>query len=324
MAGGRKVVLPGGSGYLGRHLARRLRDRGDEVVVLTRGPGGERDGLRHVTWDGTTVGPWAAELEGADAIVHLAGRRVDVRPTRRNITTLIRSRVEPVVAVGRALEQLTAPPPVWVQVATLAIFGDAGDEVLDESSVPSGVGPAQMVTVALAWEHAFRTAARCERAVLLRCGVAIGPEDPATDQLTRLARLGLGGPIGSGRQWLSWIAPDDLLDVLERAVDDDGLDGLYHVASPNPVRNRELMAAIRKRVGRRRGLPSPAPLARIGAWSMGSDPALALTGRRALPARLQREGHRFAHPTIDAALAHASDQTSSPPTAGGRQTPRGR
>ena len=305
MARGRKAVLPGGSGYLGGHLARRLRDRGDEVVVLTRGPAGERDGIRHVSWDGTSVGAWAAELEGADAIVHLAGRRVDVRPTRRNVATLVRSRVEPVVAVGRALEQLTSPPPVWVQVATLAIFGDAGDELLDETSVPSGIGPAQMVAVALAWEHAFNAVAGCERSVLLRCGVAIGPEDPATAQLTRLARLGLGGPIGSGRQWLSWIALDDLLDVLERALDDEGMEGLYHVTSPNPVRNHELMAAIRETVGRRRGLPSPAPLTRLGAWSMGSDPELALTGRRAVPARLQRDGHRFAQPTIEQALAAA-------------------
>jgi uncharacterized protein len=324
MADGRKVVLPGGSGYLGRHLARRLRDRGDEVVVLTRGPAGERSGVRHVAWDGRDVGPWASELEGADAIVHLAGRRVDVRPTRRNIDTLIRSRVEPVVAVGRALQQSTAPPPVWVQIATLAIFGDTGDETLDETSVPSGIGPAQMVTVALAWEHAFRTAAKSERAVLLRCGVTIGPGDPATAQLTRLARLGLGGPIGSGRQWLSWIALDDLLDVLERALDEDGMDGLYHVTSPNPVRNRELMAAIRKTVGRRRGRPSPAPLTRMGAWIMGSDPELALTGRRALPDRLQSDGHRFALPTIDAALARANSQTPAASMGRHRQASRER
>lgn len=313
MPTGRKVVLPGGSGYLGRHLAGRLRDRGDEVVVLTRGRAGQRDGIRYVSWDGRTVGEWASELERADAIVHLAGRRVDVRPTRRNVEELIRSRVEPVVAVGRALEEVAAPPPVWVQVATLAIFGDAGDELLDETSVPSGIGPAQMVTVALAWEHAFRTVVGCERAVLLRCGVAIGAEDPATAQLTRLARLGLGGPIGGGRQWLSWIALDDLLGVLERALDDEDMDGLYHVTSPNPVNNRELMAAIRETVGRRRGLPSPAPLTRIGAWSMGSDPELALTGRRAVPARLEREGHRFTHPTIEQALqADQHRRTTTP------------
>jgi uncharacterized protein len=308
MPSGQKVVLPGGRGYLGSHLARRLRDRGDEVVVLTRGPAEERDGIRRVSWDGRSVGAWVDELEGADAIVHLAGRRVDVRPTRRNIATLIRSRVEPVVAVGRALKQVAAPPPVWVQVATLAIFGDTGDEILHETSVPSGIGPVQMVTVALAWEHAYGTVAGCDRAVLLRCGVAIGPDDPATSQLTRLARLGLGGPIGSGRQWLSWIALDDLLDILERAIDDQSMDGLYHVTSPNPVRNHDLMAAIRETVERRRGLPSPAPLTRIGAWSMGSDPELALTGRRALPARLEHEGHRFTHPTIEQALEATQDR----------------
>jgi uncharacterized protein len=313
----RKVVLPGGSGYLGRHLARRLRARGDDVVVLTRGTDGERDGIRYVSWDGRTVGEWASELEGADAIVHLAGKRVDVRPTRSNIHELVRSRVESVIAVGRALRERSFPPPVWVQVATLAIYGDAGEQLLDETVVPSGIGPPQMVGVALAWEHAFGAVAACQRPVLLRCGVAIGPADPAIEQLTRLARLGLGGPIGTGRQWLSWIALDDLLTVVERAIDDQQMAGLYHVTAPNPVRNRELMAAIRRAVGRRQGLPSPAPLTWLGAWLLGSDPQLALTGRRATPARLAREGHRFAYPTLAQALA-ATD-ISHPP---GRRTTR--
>jgi uncharacterized protein len=311
-------VLPGGSGYLGRHLARRRRAHGDEVVVLTRGRAGERDGIRYVSWDGRTVGEWAVELEGAHAVVHLAGQRVDVRPTRGNIHELVRSRVEPVVAVGRALEQLAVPPPVWVQVATLAIHGDAGEQLLDETVVPSGVGPPQMVGVALAWEHAFRAVAACRRTVLLRCGVAIGPADPATEQLTRLTRLGLGGPIGTGRQWVSWIALDDLLTVVERAIDDEQMAGLYHVTTPNPVRNRELMAAIRRTVGRRHGLPSPALLTWLGAWLLGSDPQLALTGRRAIPARLEREGHRFTYPTIAQALTAAG---MSHPPPGQRTTP---
>jgi uncharacterized protein len=301
-----KVVLPGGTGYLGRLLAPRLRDRGSEVVVLTRGPAGERDGIRHVSWDGQRLGPWVQELKGADAIVHLAGQRVDTRPTRRNVDGLIRSRVDSVRVVGEALAGLERPPGVWVQLATLAIFGEGGDAPLDESVSPSGIGPRQMVTVALAWENAFQVAsARCHRSVLLRSGIAIGPDDPATRQLARLARIGLGGRIGSGRQWVSWIALDDLLAVVEHALDDEGMAGTYHVAAPNPVRNAELMAAVRQTVGRRFGLPSPAAVTRVGAWLLGSDPALALTGRRAVPRRLAEHAFTFTNPTIQQALRTA-------------------
>jgi uncharacterized protein len=172
--------------------------------------------------------------------------------------------------------------------------------------VPSGIGPRQMVTVALAWERAYALASSAvDRRVLLRCGVAIGPGDPALAQLTRLARFGLGGRIGSGRQWVSWIALDDLLATLERAIDDEAMTGLYHVTAPNPVRNAEMMAIVRRVVGRSFGLPSPTPLTRLGAWLLGSDPALALTGRRGVPGRLQQHGTDFAWPTLEPAV-HAA------------------
>lgn len=291
----RRIVVPGGTGFLGRTLGARLVARGDEVVVLTRGSAGRRDGMQLVHWDGQTLGAWVDALEGADAVVHLTGKRVDCRPTRRNIAALIRSRVQPVRLVGRALHRLTAPPPVWVQSSTLAIFGDGGDEVITESTPVSGVGPPQMAQVALAWERAFAEAtADVDRAVLLRMGIAVGgDDDPATQRLAGLARLGLGGPVGDGRQWLSWVGLEDLLTVMQRAIEDPSMRGLYHVTAPEPVRNRQAMAAIRAAVGRGVGLPSPAWLARLGAPLLGSDPALALTGRRAVPRRLLAEGFAF-------------------------------
>lgn len=302
----RRIVLPGGSGYLGRHLAERLVARGDEVVVLTRSPSSTRGGVRFVQWDAQTIGDWAGELDGADAVVHLAGRRVDVRPTRHNIEELIRSRADSVALVGAALATVATPPPVWVQVATLAIFGDAGDQVIDENSVPPSDGPRQMVTVARAWETAFAEAtADVDRAVLLRCAVAIGPNDPALEQLTRLVRFGLGGRIASGRQWVSWIALPDLLDVFVRAIDGPDMEGLYHVTAPRPITNAEMMATLRRIHGRRFGLPSPALVTKVGAWALGSDPGLALTGRRGVPRRLTDEGHTFAFPDFESAAREA-------------------
>lgn len=307
----RRVVLPGGSGYLGRALTEVLVARGDDVVVLSRSKQVGRFGERVVEWDAKQIGAWVDELDGADAIVHLSGRRVDTRSTRRNIDELISSRVDSVRVVGEAVRQCDRPPPVWVQLASLAIFGEGGDEIIDESSTPSGIGPREMVTVCLAWEGAYRQAtAGVERSVLLRAGIGLGGTgDPATAKLARIVRLGLGGRVGSGRQWVSWVGLDDLIRVMVQAVDDPTMVGTYHATSPHPVTNAELMAVYRRLSGRRFGLPAPALVARLGAPLLGSSGSLALTGRRAVPTRLLESGFRFEQTdfatTAETALAAA-------------------
>jgi hypothetical protein len=304
-----RVVVPGGSGYLGRALAERLVARGDDVVVLTRGAGRPGDPWRSVTWNGETLGDWVAELDGADAVVHLTGRRVDVRATRRNIDELISSRVQPVSLVGRALGRCSNPPPVWVQSASLAIFGDGGDAIIDEATTPSGVGPREMVTVCLAWESAFRQATESvPRSVLLRMGIGLGGTgDPATAKLAQITRMGLGGKVASGRQWVSWVGLDDVFGVMLRAIDDPSMHGTYHVTSPNPVTNEQMMAVYRRLLGARIALPTPAFVAKLGAPLLGSSASLALTGRRVVPTRLLAEGFRFTQPDFEDAARKALD-----------------
>jgi uncharacterized protein len=303
-----RIVIPGGSGYLGQALARRLVDRGDDVVILGRG--GTVDAGRLVHWDGFTLGDWVKELDGADAIVHLTGRRVDTRATKKNIDELISSRVQPVRVVGEALAQCSNPPKVWVQSSSLAIFGEGGDRIIDELTIPSGIGPREMVTVCLAWEAAFHhviaAAGKDLRPVLLRIGIGLGGKnDPATAKLAQLVRLGLGGRVGSGQQWVSWAGLDDVLRVMMLAIDDPGMHGTYHVTSPNPVTNATMMATYRKLLGRRFGLASPAIVANLGAPILGSSGSLALTGRRVVPTRLLERGFVFNHPDFapTAALA---------------------
>ena len=303
----RRVVIPGGSGFLGRALSQQLVARGDDVVVLTRGRNEHRVGVTYVHWDAESLGPWVDCVSGADAVVHLSGKRVDCRPTRSNINELITSRVRPVQLVAAAVAATATPPPVWVQSSTLAIYGEGGDDLLDEAAPVSGVGPQQMVQVALAWEAAFAAATvDIPRAVLLRIGVTFGgDDDPATKRLAALVRLGLGGQVGHGRQWLSWIALDDVLNALLRAIDEPSMRGLYHLTSPNPVRNHEAMAAFRASLGRRVGLPAPAWLTRLGAPVLGSDPELALTGRRGYPRRLLDEGFVFTENDFETAVGRA-------------------
>ena len=305
-----RVVIPGGSGYLGKALTERLVARGDEVVILTRGPETMGEGWRTVRWDAATLGSWTAELAGADAVVHLTGRRVDTRSTRRNVDELITSRVGPVALVGEAIRRLEAPPPVWVQASSLAIFGDTGDRMIDEQTVPSGLGPREMVTVCLAWEAAFHQATEdVDRAVLLRVGIGLGgPGDPATRRLATLVRLGLGGRVAGGCQWVSWAHVDDVIDAFLRALDQP-MNGLYHVTAPNPISNADMMAVYRRLLGVRLGLPSPGLLARVGAPLLGSSAALALTGRRCVPTRLEQEGFEFGHTDFEATARHALERT---------------
>lgn len=178
------LILPGGSGFLGRSLTDRLTARGDRVTILTRGTPSSGQGWESVRWDGRSQGDWCKVLEGADAIVHLSGKRVDCRPTRGNVDELISSRVDTVRAVGTAIRACTTPPPVWVQLSSLAIFGEGGDTVIDEQTPPSGQGPAQMVQVCLAWEAAFAESSTVVgRTVLLRAGIGIGGSGtrPRTD-----------------------------------------------------------------------------------------------------------------------------------------------
>ncbi len=302
-----RIVIPGGSGFLGQALASRLVGRGDEVVNLSRDEGQQVEGTRIVVWDAESIGPWASELDGVDAIVHLTGRRVDVRGTKRNIDELISSRVQPVRVVGEAIERCATPPRVWVQSSSLAVYGDGGDAVLDEHSTPTGIGPREMVTVCLAWEGAFHQASgAAERTVLLRMGIGLGGRnDPATAKLAQLVRFGLGGCVGSGRQWVSWVGLDDLLTAMILAIDDHTMTGTYHVTSPNPVTNAEMMSTYRRLLGRRIGLPSPAWLARIGAPILGSSASLALTGRRVIPTRLLERGFTFEQPDFESAARKA-------------------
>ncbi len=295
-----KVVIAGGSGALGRRLCEDLERRGHEVVILTRRvrPGKHRQ----VQWDGRTLGAWSAELEGS-AVINLAGELVDRRPTPANVDLLTRSRVEPTRALVAAMATLSAPVPVLVQASTLAIYGDAGEEVLEESTPPAD-GPPQMAGVARAWEAAV-SGAHAERIVVLRTGIVLDNDTPALDRLLSLARWGLGGRVGSGRQWISWIHIDDWLAIVREALDPASgaaLEGVVHATGPDPVRNSELMAALRKTVHRPAAPPTPTPLVHLGAMLLRTDPALALTGRRAAPAKLLAGGFRFEHPDLEAAL----------------------
>lgn len=293
-----KVIVAGGSGGIGRRVCTDLGQRGHDVVVLTRAAR-QDSAYRQIEWDGKTVGPWASELAGA-AVINLCGAIVDRPPTPANVALLTRSRVEPTTALVQAADSIDTPPVAWIQMSTLAIYGDAGDTVLDESARPAD-GPAQMPGVARPWEEAAR-GARVARQVILRTGIVLDPYTPAMKRLAGLVRLGLGGRIGTGKQWVSWLHFADFQAIVRACLDDQALTGVVHATSPNPVTNVELMSALRHVLHRPAAPPTPAWLLRFGAFFLRSDPALALTGRRCVPGALTRAGFEFAFPVLDPAL----------------------
>jgi NAD dependent epimerase/dehydratase family enzyme len=196
-----KTVIAGGAGTLGQRIAADLAQIGNEIVVLTRAP---RPGFpfRQVAWDGRTVGDWSKELEGS-VLINLAGELVDRRPTPPNIELLRRSRVEPTTALVQASQECSPPPIVWVQGSSTAIYGDAGDALITEESAIRP-GPPQMPGVALPWEEAAK-GANSRRQVIFRMSLVLDRRTPVLDRLSMIVKLGLGGRISTGRQWVSWI-----------------------------------------------------------------------------------------------------------------------
>jgi uncharacterized protein len=305
MLGRVKVVIPGGTGQVGGLLRRALSAHGHEVVVLSRHPGELEPGVRHVGWDGRTLGPWAAEVDGADAVVNLAGRTVSCRYTPDNLAQMMDSRVESTRVVGRAIAQAASPPSVWLQMSTATIYADRRDAPNDEATgVIGGHEPGvpdyweYSVRIARSWEAAqARAPVPGTRRVALRAAMVMSPDRGGVlDVLLRMARLGLGGPVAGGGQYVSWIHDHDFVRAVELLLERDDLEGPVNLAAPGPLPQRDLMRALRRAWGRRVGLPATAWMAEIGAWVLRTDTELLLKSRRVVPGRLLDAGFEFEHP----------------------------
>jgi uncharacterized protein (TIGR01777 family) len=292
---GETVVLAGGSGLIGRALAEDLHADGYRPVVLTRAPAGPDE----IRWDGRTLGEWVGSLDGARALVNLTGRSVITRYTGPRRIEIVRSRVDSVRVLGAALRACDRPPPAWLQASSLAIYGDTGDQVLAEGAA-SGRGFSPEVCVA--WEQALNDASRPgTRTVTLRMGLGFARGAGALGQLEQLTRLGLGGTVGRGRQWVSWLHLRDLVRIFRFCLERE-VEGVFNATGPEPVRNATLMRELRRAVGRPWSPPVPVPAVRVGSWLMGVEPGLALEGRRGVPRRLTEAGFRFELPALRPAL----------------------
>lgn len=296
-----KIVITGGSGYLGVNLAHALLAADYQVCLIARTLPTANGRWQFTPWDAQTIGPWAAELEGATAVVNLAGRSVDCPKTAENCDLILRSRVDTTHLIGRALRQLNAPPPTWVQMSTAHIYGDPPHTLCtEEASFGYGLAP----FVGQAWEDAYHGAILpTMRPVILRTSFVLGRTGGALPQLARLAKIGLGGRIGHGRQGISWIHEADMNQIFLRAITNNQMQGAYLATAPNPVSNADFMRHLRGALGVPFGLPASAWMVKIGAaLLLKTDPELALYGRYCTSRRLAEEGFTFAYPTVASAL----------------------
>lgn len=349
-----RIVIAGGSGFLGQVLRRHFHDAGHTVVTLSRRP--ERDRGQVVPWDGRTPGPWCGELPGTNVLINLSGKSVDCRYTPANKQAIYDSRLHSTRVLGEALAACDHPPPLWINASSGTIYRHAEDRDMDEATGELGEGFS--VDVCQQWERTFfeapgpgsafqqapggaahtdasstsgnvgacppqaptdaemgstpvRSHARCPeppapdgiRRVALRTAIVLGRNGGAFTPLRTLARLGLGGKMGNGRQFMSWLHEDDFAGIVNHIIAHDDLAGPINAAAPHPVPNTEFMRVLRHARGMPIGLPMPAWLLEFGAVLIRTETELVLKSRRVAPARLLESGYGFRFPDLAPALA---------------------
>ena len=308
-----KVILAGGSGFLGRALSRALAAAGWEVVVLTRDtdrvlPADDLPALRAVMWNGETGGAWATELEGAAALVNLAGRSINCVHSLENSREILESRLNAVKALNKGYSRAKTPPLVWVQCSATGVYGNAGDRFCEES-LPSG--PGFLAEVCRQWEEAFAALDLPDvRRVVLRLGPVLDSKTGPFPAMLGLTKKFLGGAAGSGRQFLSWVHRDDAVAAFEAALTNAAMTGAYNVCAPGAVTNTEFMRELRSAVGRPWVPPAPEFIVRfVAEHHFYTDGNLVLHGQRATPQKLLATGFKFKHPALHGAIRELLGKT---------------
>ena len=298
-----KVVIPGGTGQVGTILARAFHSTGHDIVVVGRAT--RPSPWRTINWDAKTIGAWAEELSGADAVVNLAGHTVNCRYTPKNRRLIMQSRVDTTRLVGSAIAAASPPPAVWLQASTATIYAhrfDANNDDLtgrlggDEPDAPPTWRFS--IEVATAWERALNEAeTHNTRKVLMRSAMIMSPDRGGIfDVILRLVRFGLGGPVAGGRQYVSWIHDQDFSRAVLWLIEHQNLEGPVNLASPNPLPYSQFVRALRKAWGIPFGLPATKWMLEIGAIPLQIETELILKSRRVVPRRLIDSGFAFQFP----------------------------
>lgn len=305
----KSIVIAGGSGFLGQALAAWFNDCNWNVVVLSRHAEFNSPAARFVVWDGRTVSHWAQELEQATALVNLAGLSVNCRYHAHNRRAILNSRIESTRVLGEAIARCLHPPRVWLNSSTATIYKHSLDQPMDESTgVISGTPTVKdvfSVDVAQRWEQALFDAHTPDtRKVALRTAMVLGTQ-PCTVYrvLRRLARLGLGGPMSGGGQYMSWIHQIDFCRSVAWLIEHPEVSGPVNLAAPQPVTNADMMRVMRAICGMPIGLPATRWMLELGAFFLRTETELIIKSRRVVPGLLTEGGFRFRYPELSACVA---------------------
>lgn len=308
----KRIIISGGSGFLGTSLAGYLTGSNYEVVILSRNPKPSRNGIRYATWDGKTLGAWTQELEGAFAIINLAGKSVDCRYHQKNKDEILNSRLDSTAIIGEAIKQTNTRPQIWFNASSATIYRDSRDKFMDENT--GEVGNDFSMNVCKAWEKVFF---ECHipniRKVALRTSIVLGRHGGAFQPLVNLAKVGLGGSQGDGGQFFSWLHIDDFNRIILFLLNNHQINGVVNCVAPKPVENHVLMKILRKETKVSFGIPLPKLLLSIGAFMIRTETELILKSRKVIPKRLTELGFKFKFNTLDKAIHDLLDkkQTNS-------------
>lgn len=293
-----KVIIAGGSGFIGHALIEEFSKGGYEVAVLSRSNAPVAD-AQTVQWDGKTVGPWAQSLEGADAILNVVGENVFTHWTEEKKARLMSSRVEPTKAIAQAIDQCKNPPACWVNASAVGYYGDTGDNPVTETSPP---GDDFLAEICKSWEAAQADCAcRQTKKCAVRIGFVLGKEGGAFPILRKLTKSFLGSQQGSGKQWVPWIHVEDLARVFRLCVE-ERLESPINGVGPQPVTNAELMATLRHHMHRPWAPPAPKFALALGSLVSLPPTQVTLASQRAMPARLEYLKFQYKYPTLDQAI----------------------
>jgi uncharacterized protein (TIGR01777 family) len=296
----KRIVIAGGSGFIGGALVKEFSRQGYAVSILTRSPKNREDGIRQLAWDGENSGEWLAALNGAEAVINLTGQSINVPHTPENLRIISSTRVNSIKAIAASMSHVKQPPRVWVQASAIGFYGDTGDHACDETA-PNGHGA--VADICHEWEGAFNALKLPgTRKATLRMGFALGREGGALPVLASLARIFLGGAAGNGRQFISWVHIQDLAQMFVTAVENEKVYGPFNAVSPNPVTNAEFMRELRRAYRRPWSPPVPAFAVKLGAKFMGGEPSLALISHRCMPGKFNTVGFDYQFPQLSQAL----------------------
>jgi uncharacterized protein len=299
----RHLVITGGSGLIGQALTRRFEVDGHRVSRVVRSPVRQGD----IPWDPVSGQLDPAALEGAHAVVHLAGENLGTRWTKAIKNRIRQSRVQGTRLLSTTLAGLQRPPSVLVSASAIGIYGDQVNRVLDETSPPGDPARDFLVSVCLEWEAATEAArAAGIRVVPARFGVVLSDRGGALGKQLLPFRLGLGGRLGSGSQWVSWICIDDTVGAIRHIIANPALDGPVNVTAPTPVINREFTETLGKVLGRPTVIRVPAAALRLAFGEMAEHTLL--SSARVLPTRLVQSGYRFEYPNLEGTFRHVLDK----------------